>query len=438
MSELLESKGKSTSLQKLDISETSIVELPDWIKNLKQLKVLRMGRSPIRRFPASIGMLERLEELDAKGCEQLAGELPTGIGGLSSLSILNISYTRVCAVPMAINSLARLQKLALTSCNELQELPKLPSSLNCLRVYSTSLQVLPDLSNLTNLVKLLLSNGFGPAPGQASNPMQNLQLQWVGKLSKLEKLIWGLSDVPVSSTELGCLPRLRQLNFSGMDIFNSVAVAPQLSNLKYLSILRLIRSPLREIQLDGLQLLRELTVQCCEFLEGLSVISSSLRNLLDMHVTCCPKLLEIRFLSTMESLEEDARETDAEESMMETNDYYLQNLPLTIGFLWPREPGTELDSRSCSKLQELLEASLKFESPICPVDIIALQQTPKKKMQSVENVCDIGHFSNVIIISALCPPFARWFTSHHDPPVAILSDFFLGWTLDLADKLDVH
>ncbi|XP_039164792.1 disease resistance protein RPV1-like isoform X1 [Eucalyptus grandis] len=126
LGELPESIGNLTSLQKLNLSGTNVVELPDSIKNLKQLKVMRMGFSPIRRLPASIEMLEKLEELYAEHCEQLAGEFPIEIGKLLSLSILDISYTNISAVPMAINYLTRLQKLDLTHCNELQELPKLP------------------------------------------------------------------------------------------------------------------------------------------------------------------------------------------------------------------------------------------------------------------------------------------------------------------------
>ncbi|KAL3745253.1 hypothetical protein ACJRO7_014374 [Eucalyptus globulus] len=432
LGELPESIGNLTSLQKLNLLGTNIVELPDSIKNLKQLKVMRMGFSPIRRLPAGIEMLEKLEELYAEHCEQLAGELPTQIGKLLSLSILDISYTHISAVPMAINYLTRLRKLDLTHCNELQELPKLPSSLRCLRVHSASLWLVPDLSNLTNLVEMLLSNGFGQALAQPSNPMQTFQLQWLGKLSKLEKLSWGLSNVPLSSTEFDCLPRLRELTLSSMDNFDSVVAGPQFSNLKSLSILCIHSSPLREIQLDGLELLRNLGVRECEFLERLSIISSSLRKLYKMEVLDCPKLLEIQFPSIMESLEElrvgycdslgglrgpeelellgfmyfsrcgslerltdvsnskipneciievwgcmklssyegtywgykemilvrtrmtfneeDARETDAEESVMETNNYYSQNLPLTTGFLWSPEPDTELDSTSKSLL----------------------------------------------------------------------------------------
>ncbi|XP_048134064.1 disease resistance protein RUN1-like [Rhodamnia argentea] len=303
LGELPESTGNLTALEKLYLSETSIVKLPDSIKNLKQLKVMRMGRSHIRRLPATIEMLERLEELHARGCEQLAGELPTEIGKLLSLRILDMSNTHVCAVPAAINSLTRLQELNLTDCNELQELPKLPPSLNCLRVQSTSLRLVPDLGNLTNLVELNLSDGYGLALARASNPMQTRQLQWVGKLSKLESLRLCLSDVPVPSSELGCLPQLRELTLSGMDSFNSAVVGPQFSNLKNLLRLCLYRCPLREIQLDGLELLRDLTVEGCKFLKGLSIISSSLRKLREMEVVSCPRLLEIRFLSTMESLE---------------------------------------------------------------------------------------------------------------------------------------
>lgn len=37
----------------------------------------------------------------------------------------------------------------------------------------------------------------------------------------------------------------------------------------------------------------------------------------------------------------------------------------------------------------------------------------------------------------LFDPITHWFHSHPNPPVAIISDFFLGWTLDLARHLNV-
>ncbi|XP_028761894.1 UDP-glycosyltransferase 89A2-like [Neltuma alba] len=55
----------------------------------------------------------------------------------------------------------------------------------------------------------------------------------------------------------------------------------------------------------------------------------------------------------------------------------------------------------------------------------------------VENVRELGNAGNYSMINALSKlqdPIIQWFRSHPSPPVAIISDFFLGWTL----KLSVH
>ncbi|KAF8021367.1 hypothetical protein BT93_G1720 [Corymbia citriodora subsp. variegata] len=75
------------------------------------------------------------------------------------------------------------------------------------------------------------------------------------------------------------------------------------------------------------------------------------------------------------------------------------------------------------------------------VQTLVLPFPPHPKLPpGVENVRDIGMLGNAPIIAALSGlrlPIARWFASHPNPPVAILSDFFLGWTLELADELRV-
>ncbi|KAK3039767.1 hypothetical protein RJ639_027080 [Escallonia herrerae] len=58
----------------------------------------------------------------------------------------------------------------------------------------------------------------------------------------------------------------------------------------------------------------------------------------------------------------------------------------------------------------------------------------------VENVKDIGNHGNVSIINALGElhdPIIQWFKSHPNPPVALLSDFFLGWTQHLANQINI-
>nr|TKS15036.1 glucosyltransferase like family protein [Populus alba] len=59
----------------------------------------------------------------------------------------------------------------------------------------------------------------------------------------------------------------------------------------------------------------------------------------------------------------------------------------------------------------------------------------------VENVKDLGNSGNLAIIAAstkLSDPITLWFKSHANPPVAIISDFFLGWTQHLAQHLNIR
>ncbi|KAI9170338.1 hypothetical protein LWI28_026497 [Acer negundo] len=58
----------------------------------------------------------------------------------------------------------------------------------------------------------------------------------------------------------------------------------------------------------------------------------------------------------------------------------------------------------------------------------------------VENVREVGNSGNYPFIHALgqlCDPIIHWFRSHPNPPVAIISDFFLGWTVHLARQLNI-
>ncbi|CAN8257254.1 unnamed protein product [Cochlearia groenlandica] len=58
----------------------------------------------------------------------------------------------------------------------------------------------------------------------------------------------------------------------------------------------------------------------------------------------------------------------------------------------------------------------------------------------VENVKDVGNSGNLPIMSSLRQlrdPIILWFRSHRNPPVALISDFFLGWTHDLCDQIGI-
>ncbi|KZV55139.1 glucosyltransferase like family protein [Dorcoceras hygrometricum] len=85
-------------------------------------------------------------------------------------------------------------------------------------------------------------------------------------------------------------------------------------------------------------------------------------------------------------------------------------------------------------LTPLLSANPTIQTLILPFPNSPL--IPK----GVENIKDIGNLGNIAMISALSElrePIIQWFGSHSNPPVAIISDFFLGWTYELACKLQI-
>ncbi|KAL1196623.1 UDP-glycosyltransferase 89A2 [Cardamine amara subsp. amara] len=58
----------------------------------------------------------------------------------------------------------------------------------------------------------------------------------------------------------------------------------------------------------------------------------------------------------------------------------------------------------------------------------------------VENVKDVGNSGNLPIMASLRQlrePIIHWFRSHPNPPVALISDFFLGWTHDLCNQIGI-
>uniref|UniRef100_A0A1J3F233 UDP-glycosyltransferase 89A2 n=1 Tax=Noccaea caerulescens TaxID=107243 RepID=A0A1J3F233_NOCCA len=58
----------------------------------------------------------------------------------------------------------------------------------------------------------------------------------------------------------------------------------------------------------------------------------------------------------------------------------------------------------------------------------------------VENVKDVGNSGNLPIMASLRQlrdPIIHWFRSHPNPPTALISDFFLGWTHDLCNQIGI-
>ncbi|XP_030466164.1 disease resistance protein RPV1-like [Syzygium oleosum] len=298
-------------LRELDLSFAKIIELPESIGNLKMLKVIRVGYNPIKKFPHALGTLKNLEELHAPSCK-LEGEIPTEIGELSMLRIFVLRSNERVSVPRTIVMLPLLQMLDLNTCSEIQELPELPSSLTDLVLESRSLRFVPDLSNLTNLVRLVLSDGS--LVRGTTSLRETCDMRWLRSFSKLNELNLCLLNIPAPPTELGSLSFLEKLTLYGLDlqsltelpssllylrVHNFSSAGLPISNLRKLSTFRLSRSEVKEILLDGLHQLSSLSVSDCELLERLSFPSS----INEISVIGCPKLVEIHFPGVLESLE---------------------------------------------------------------------------------------------------------------------------------------
>ncbi|KAJ7953972.1 UDP-glycosyltransferase [Quillaja saponaria] len=83
--------------------------------------------------------------------------------------------------------------------------------------------------------------------------------------------------------------------------------------------------------------------------------------------------------------------------------------------------------------------SLLSIHPLIQTLVLPFPSHPKLPA-GVENVREVGSFGNIPIINALSKlqdPIIQWFTSHPSPPVAIISDFFLGWTSKIANQLGI-
>ncbi|QCD90205.1 UDP-glycosyltransferase 89A2-like [Vigna unguiculata] len=75
------------------------------------------------------------------------------------------------------------------------------------------------------------------------------------------------------------------------------------------------------------------------------------------------------------------------------------------------------------------------------IQTLVLPFPPHPKIPAAaENVREVGNTGNYPFINALSklqPQIIHWFTTHPNPPAALISDFFLGWTHQLAAQLTI-
>ncbi|XP_037475366.1 disease resistance protein RGA2-like [Triticum dicoccoides] len=220
-------------LRVLELTESSVLKLPDTIWQLKHLGYLKIsGFSGLVTLPESLGHLKNLFHIDLSGCSGLA-TLPESFGDLINLTHVNLSRCHGLAeLPEQLQKLGKLVHLDLSfwSCFEgignrlggLTTLEHLNLSNPCchLAQQRSHLQGLKDgLCKLTKLRYLNLSACLNPIfyyHGESQEDSLKCLGECVSGLSSLEHLDLShhifLFGLPAS---LGDLNQLHTLDLSG-------------------------------------------------------------------------------------------------------------------------------------------------------------------------------------------------------------------------------
>jgi len=111
ITELPNEIGLLTNLKLLDLSYNEIEEIPESICNLKNLEAVYLLRNNVSKLPAEIGQLGKLKKLDISYNPIV--KLPQGLGGCSDLDFLDASYCELRSLPIELNQLYNLKTLNL-------------------------------------------------------------------------------------------------------------------------------------------------------------------------------------------------------------------------------------------------------------------------------------------------------------------------------------
>ena len=118
-----ESEGNLMQLKEFRAERATTQHLPDALRKLVQLEILRDTWSRFERLPEHVGDLLSLRELSLEECCELV-DLPLSLGCLSQPRYLDLtSCFKLERLPESLGKLAQLRYLDLSNCKELERLP---------------------------------------------------------------------------------------------------------------------------------------------------------------------------------------------------------------------------------------------------------------------------------------------------------------------------
>ncbi len=103
--------GEFQNLKSLQVPNNRLITLPNTIGKLSCLEILELYNNKLKEIPESIGNLSSLKRLELQ--ENCLETLPDSIGNLTSLEVLFINKNQIEIYPKALENLTSLKRLVL-------------------------------------------------------------------------------------------------------------------------------------------------------------------------------------------------------------------------------------------------------------------------------------------------------------------------------------
>jgi Leucine-rich repeat (LRR) protein len=212
----------------LDLSELDLIELPESLGQLSQLKSLDLSNNQLTVLPESLGQLTQLHSLNVSVNQLIT--LPESLGQLRQLQSLDVSANQLVALPESLGQLKQLQSLDI-SVNQLTKLPEPLAELTQLQsldISNNELEKLPEwLGNLYKLQEItLIGLGLNSFP------------EFIGKLTNLKSLNLGANELTSIPQFISRLSELEDVAIGANPFTNFPIILCQLKSLRNIYLLQ--------------------------------------------------------------------------------------------------------------------------------------------------------------------------------------------------------